>query len=311
MSTKIFDSKYPILEACMNKASTLPLALAVHRAGGYASLCSWTYENNYRLMHLDLNNFVNNAGSNKVHVSFELRELLHHNNQCMEIIKSIAMPTLEVVFQPLTNLPKSELISIVQHCLGPIKDLGIKVFQRTLHPIDLEQQQDHFLDGFCVKGTDAGGRHSSGPTSFTTHELFIKQKTLTPNAMIIPYGGIGTADQVKTYLDQGACIVAVGTLLAASIESSVKTSTKQAMVKAKVQDLTKFNFAPEAHYGINALAFDTYQGQDDDNLTRSLVQGLYKKDSTQGHVIAGHGIEHITDILPCETIIQNLCASVV
>lgn len=45
----IFNSKYPILEACMNRGSTIELALAVHDAGAYPSLCSWSYDGNVEL----------------------------------------------------------------------------------------------------------------------------------------------------------------------------------------------------------------------------------------------------------------------
>ena len=42
MMQQVFQSQYPILEACMNRGSTVELAVAVHSAGGYPSLCSWT-----------------------------------------------------------------------------------------------------------------------------------------------------------------------------------------------------------------------------------------------------------------------------
>jgi hypothetical protein len=58
---------------------------------------------------------------------------------------------------------------------------------------------------------------------------------------------------------------------------------------------------------MNALPFEAYTHQDDPNRTASLVSGLYKKNTKQGHVYAGHSIDHITEILPCTTIVQNLC----
>jgi NAD(P)H-dependent flavin oxidoreductase YrpB (nitropropane dioxygenase family) len=307
MSNKIFNSKYPILEACMNKGSTLPLALAVHNAGAYPSLCSWTYDNNHRLMRNDLKNFVKNTNSNNVHISFELSELEEYNAECMSMIKDFNIPTMEIIFHKAIHLSENELTSKAQALLGPIKDLGTKIFRRILFPITEEQRQKYFLDGFCVKGHDAAGGSSLGDNSPTTQELFIQQQKLTPDALVIPYGGVGSAEQVKNYFDLGASIVAVGTVLAASAESPIKTETKLAMVNASKSDLQKFIYNYKTEYKMNALPFETYTQQDNSNRTASLVSGLYKKNTKQGHVYAGHSIDYITEILPCKTIVENLC----
>jgi len=308
MSNKIFNSKYPILEACMNKGSTLPLALAVHNAGAYPSLCSWTYENNHKLMRNDLKNFVENTGSNNIHISFELIELEKYNAECLSMIKDFNIPTIEIIFARYgIHLSETELNNKAQTLFGPIKDIGTKIFRRIFFPITEEQRQLHFLDGFCVKGHDAAGGSSYGDNPPSTQELFLKQQELTPNALVIPYGGVGTAEQVKNYFDLGASIIAVGTVLAASAESPIKIETKLAMVNASKQDLQKFSYNNKINYKMNALPFEAYTHQDDPNRTASLVSGLYKKNTKQGHVYAGHSIDHITEILPCTTIVQNLC----
>jgi hypothetical protein len=76
----------------MNKGSTIDLAVAVHKAGGYPSLCSWTYNRNETLFRRDLTRFADVTQSNRVHVSFEFDE---YDNQvtdvrtCQEIINDL------------------------------------------------------------------------------------------------------------------------------------------------------------------------------------------------------------------------------
>ena len=315
MSTKIFNSKYPILEACMNKGSTLQLALAVHKAGAYPSLCSWTYQfgtkKNFSLMHHDLESFSTSTNSNNIHVSFELSELINYKSECLDIIKDFSLPTIEIIYNiQINQLPKDKFLQNAKLALGPIKNLGVKVFRRILFPVTEEEQQLHYLDGFCVKGNDAAGTSNYMNESRSTLNLFLEQKKLTPNAIVIPYGGIGSAQDVKQYLDLGAEVVAVGTVLAACAESPIKSETKLAMVNATKQDIVKFVYGNQLHYTLNALPFDEYDQVDDPNHTKSLVSGLYNKNTTKGHVYVGHGIDHIKEILPCKTVVENLCSLV-
>ena len=93
----IFKSKYPILEACMNKGSTLQLALALDKVGVYPSLCSWTYNKDFDLMQKELDMYVNKTGNNKIHLSFDLNEL-PNPDICHKIIDSYKLPTVEIIF---------------------------------------------------------------------------------------------------------------------------------------------------------------------------------------------------------------------
>lgn len=313
---KIFNSKFPILEACMNKGSTLPLAIAVHNAGGYPSLCSWTYNKHFSAMQQDLDKFVAITGSNKIHLSFELDEL-PNPAVCHNIIKSHNIPTMEIIYgYSESPRPKEEFLpdteKQLQELLGPLHDMGVKIFRRIYQPMDEETRQRHHIDGFCIKGLEAAGFGSFIPVK----DLFLKQQELTPTAYLIPYGGIGTAKQVKDYLDLGAEIVAVGTLLAMSLESPIKTETKLAAICAKKEDITQVthNFNMEnntvANRKHNALKFEPYTGKDDANGTAGLVHGIWKKNSNVGHVYLGHGIDHVNEILPCEQIISNLVSNI-
>jgi NAD(P)H-dependent flavin oxidoreductase YrpB (nitropropane dioxygenase family) len=303
MTQQIFKSSSPILEACMNKGSTIELAIAVHNAGGYPSLCSWTYNGKSELMQRDLDRFVATTGSNRIHLSFELHEYPHTVVQ--EIVKSHSIPTIEIIygnkntFRP-TNT-EEELTAELLQLLKPIKALGTRVFKRIYDNVDQTMMDLHLLDGFCIKGAESAGFTSHTPVK----EVFLRQRELTPTAMLIPYGGVGTAEQVKEYIDLGAEIVAVGTLLALSTESTISTETKLAAIQKQSKDLVQFkHMVGDVERKQSALQFEPYNGPDDANGTMGLLRGMRgKKD---GHVYLGHGIDHVTELKTCQVIIQEL-----
>lgn len=305
MTQGIFKSRWPILEACMNKGSTLPLALAVHRAGGYASLCSWTYNQHFGAMQADLDQFVSETGTNCVHLSFELAELPDFS-VCYDIVASHRVPTIEIIYGH-TNTPADLAVDMdraVTELLKPLHDLGTKIFRRIYEPVDAATAAAHYLDGFCIKGAEAAGFSGHEPLK----DLFLRQRELTPGAALIPYGGIGTAAQVREYMELGAEMVGVGTVLALSAESTIKTETKLAVIQARKEDLKQVRHSYDS--GVerkqNMLQFEPYQGRDDANGTAGLVYGIWKKNSNKGHIYVGHSVDHVTEILPCETIINNL-----
>jgi NAD(P)H-dependent flavin oxidoreductase YrpB (nitropropane dioxygenase family) len=287
----------------MNKGSTLELALAVHQAGGYPSLCSWTYNQNADLFRRDLDRFTEQTNSNNIHVSFELNE--YDNAVVHDIVRQYQLPTMEIIygktntFRPTKS--ESELETDLLALLEPIKAQGTKIFKRIYEPNDQATMDRHLIDGFCIKGAESAGFSSATPVI----ETFLQQRKLTPQARLIPYGGIGTAQQVRDYMDLGAEMVAVGTVLAVSAESSMSHETKQAAVDSTSQDLVHptYNFGGVERKQ-STLKFGNYQGADDLNGTMALIRGLRGK--TNSHVYFGQGIDHVNEIRSCQAIIQDL-----
>jgi len=331
MAQAVYKSTHPILLANMNKGTVLELAVAVHQAGGYASLCSWTYADNLNIMEQDIKSFVETTGSSSVNLSFS-SSLISNPKKVLELVKTYEIPVIEVIYGGYTSplnwwdMDPQELDQRLISALGPVHDHGVKIFKRIYDPHTVEQQSRHFIDGFMIKGSDSAGLANP---NYTVRELFLLQQSQTPNAYLVPYGGVGTAEQVKQYLDLGAEIVAVGTLFAASAESLVKPETKKAMITATAKDLKTFavpqGMPIEANGGVIdrlnadidndqrrqlALKFDPYLGPDDSNHTESLVHGIWKKNTTRGHVFAGHSIDHVTDVMPCQAIVDKLVAHV-
>ena len=307
MMQQVFQSQYPILEACMNRGSTVELAVAVHAAGGYPSLCSWTYNGHSQAMQQDLNQFVELTNSNCIHLSFELNEFNHQ--VVHDIVQSHRIPTIEIIygktntFRPTDS--ESELEVALLRLLAPLKEQGTKIFKRVYEITDQATMDRHLLDGFCIKGLESAGFSSYTPV----RETFLKQRELTPGAMLIPYGGVGTADQVQDYINLGAEMIAVGTVLALSAESTMATETKLAAIQKQSQDLVEsvhnFNGVKRKQ---SALKFGNYSGPDDVNGTVGLVRGLNGKPDS--HVYLGHGIDYVTEILSCQEIIQRLVSKI-
>jgi NAD(P)H-dependent flavin oxidoreductase YrpB (nitropropane dioxygenase family) len=300
----IFNSRYPILEACMNKGSTLELALAVHRAGGYPSLCSWTYNSRPELMQRDLDKFVSITGSNHIHLSFELYQ--YPSSVIQDIICSHRIATIEIIYGEKNSfrniaVTEQELTKDLITLLNPIKAMGTRIFKRIYDTVDQATMDLHLLDGFCIKGEESAGLAGHIPVK----TLFLAQRAQTPNAILIPYGGVGTAEQVKDYIELGAEIVAVGTVLALSRESTLSTKTKMTAIKKQSKDLKQFvHILSNTKRKQSALQFDPYLGEDDANGTIGLVRGMHgKKD---GHVYLGQSIDYVNDLKSCQEIIQQL-----
>lgn len=309
---KIFNSKYPILEACMNKGSTVPLAIAVHEAGAYPSLSSWTYGGNFNFMQKELDSFVNATNSNHIHLSFELKELIQFKQPCLQIIKSHHIPTIEIIARRYSDSDQTyEGVSddVIRNYLYDIKQLGTKLFCRAYRIITKDEMQAHFLDGICIKGSDSAG--ASGNKRLPVKQKFLLQKQATPDAALIPYGGVGTSEHLKQYLELGAEIVAVGTLFAASKESIILDETKQLMIEATTRDISvvRHTVKNQTVHTQNAIRLGNYNHKDDINGTKALVSALYQN-SKIGHVFAGASIDHVKEILPCKQIVQNLMSSI-
>lgn len=310
MSNKYFNSRYPILEATMNRGSTLPLALACHEAGIHPSLVVPfptegidTYDK-YDQVDKELGEFVKCTGSSDIIFAIDPEELF--DNKLMKIIKSHKISHLEIF--PNLDPSTAGQGNIVRTRLGHEGyDRLLKLVFKNIYPTKIMQRvrgigYNPFNVAYCLKGSDAGGFNSM---THTTRELFNEQQKLTPDAVLIPYGGVGTPQQVAQYLKDGATAVAVGTLLAASRESTLSMETKTAMVNSKKEDLCKLS-----HTNQNALILGDKQAVESEfsvdwNREYSLTNGLHGN-SQVGHMYAGPAIDYVNEIKSVKEIVRYL-----
>jgi NAD(P)H-dependent flavin oxidoreductase YrpB (nitropropane dioxygenase family) len=325
MHAQYFNSRYPILEAAMYKGSDVPLALACHQAGIFPSLvipymhisANTVLENHSQQQYIDdtdnsLVEFKKGTGLNVCDIVLSIDSSQFFNPLILKIVKSHRVSHLEV-FPNFSDT--SDLWGALQNKFGKnfqsmmnlaVKSLGnIKIMERRSSAAKSANNT-----ALNIKGSDSGGFNTS---EYTTSELFDIQKALTPDAVIIPHGGIGTPSQVADYLTRGATAVAVGTVLAASLESSLSMEAKQKMVSSKKEDLARF---PDTNQQALVLGNKEFVLSDQSKVTKedwnrdySLESGI-KSTGDQGHIYAGAAVDTITEIKSVKEIVRYLVSEI-
>jgi NAD(P)H-dependent flavin oxidoreductase YrpB (nitropropane dioxygenase family) len=282
----------------MNGVSDIGLAVAVNRAGAMPSLMipMWKFDPRHHsaILRNALDRYTHQVGNSQL--LLVLNNWAYQNTDILELVVQYKISHVEYWDQLESNntLDHSDhdIFADVQY----LNSVGVKHIARTFDP---EPNPYPGFAAIALKGLDSAGLAGK----FTVQELFNQQRQLTPDFPVIPYGGVGTPAQVAAYMADGAAAVAVGTLLAASVESCVAPEVKQRMVAARAGDL---QLLPGPNIKQNALVLgDITQVLSDtgENRQRSLEEGI------QGHgglVYAGAGIQHVDRILPVQDIVEYL-----
>lgn len=284
-----FNCKYPIVAVGMNKVSNVPLAVACHRAGIFPTISVFNYLTNTgdidsSLLASEINKYVSITGSSNVIISMTPKEFI------LPAVQQILL-TLKISHVELLDNVSPDLSLIFQEARSMYKQSGGKIIFKVLYVHDNLQE----FDGYVIKGSDGAGR--SMPSQ-SLEVLFEKVRQVYPAAVIIPSGGISTSQQIKLWLDRGAEAVGIGTLFAASKESSISLKAKDQLVNANSSDLQILKDINQ-----RALVF-TETSTDGINNTPGLRLGI--KTGTQGHIFVGTGVDQITDVLSVNDIVQNL-----
>lgn len=312
MHKKYFNSRYPIYLAQMNRGSTLPLALACWEAGVFPSL-SVPYEkmrlpqdpeDRVEAFDQNLSEFKKITGSCNISVGLTHEEL--ENSRLMNLLLHYQVTHVELhnVKQPtrFCNPVRDRFAS---------QDLYDRWFRDQLATYPsikfmercIELQSHNRGTAICLRGCDAAGGVNA---KLTTREMFDQQRLLTPTAVVLPYGGIGTPEQVSYYLDHGAVAVAVGTLFAATVESPLSIETKLSMISASADSLTRL---PDTGQNILPLGQlpDIVADLDRSGINRdgSLHAGIYGNGQT-GHIYAGHAVQHVDRIRTVKQTVEYL-----
>ena len=310
MNDKFFNSKYPILEAAMNRGADVNLALACWEAGIFPSLVvplnhPDNMEEYYSDIDSQLTEFKKSTGTIDLNVAIDITSFA--DSTILKILSSHKVTHLEIYPQPV--LCEYFWYAKDKPTFNAMVNSGRKFLEKSIGPLKIIKRTKvvnvcEFGFGYTLKGSDAAGVTSS---TYTTAEMFKLQKDLTPDAIIIPYGGVGTPKQVADYISAGATAVGVGTLLAASVESNLSMDTKLALVGAKTENLVKL---PDT--GQQSLLFEAEgqilnkkQNKHDWNREQSLEQGL-RGNAHEGHIYAGTAVDYITEIRPVKEIVEYL-----
>ncbi|MAM17300.1 MAG: nitronate monooxygenase [Flavobacteriaceae bacterium] len=294
--SKLFQIKYPIIQAGMVWASGWRLASAVSNAGGLGLIGAGS-------MHpAVLRNHIKKfkKASNK---PFGVNIPLFYP-QLDEIISIIIEEKVPIVF---TSAGSPRLWTSI------LKENDIKVVQVVSSVNFALKSQDAGVDAIVAEGFEAGGHNGREETTTMTLIPMVKAEIDLP---IIAAGGIATGGAMLAAIALGADGVQVGSRFVASNEASSHPSFKQEVVRAvegstvlTLKEITPVRMLKNSFFQkINSL----YQkGTDVEELKLVLgkgraKRGMFEGDLEEGELEIGQISGLINDILPAAQIVKNL-----
>lgn len=284
----------------MNGGSDLTLALAVANAGGFPS---YWYNNNVEKLYSDLSEFIRCTGHSNIIVGGISNSTLSQLD-ILKVLHDLKISHVEIL---ATNV-SGEVMSIDRLFNDPYSIAGIKFLKKTSKILTrIYEPTDStiatYFDAFCIKGLESAGKTGE----YSVSNLFDAQQKIS-NTCLIPYGGIGTPGQVKDYINRGAVGVAVGTLFAASLESTLSIESKNKLINASSTDLTRIADTKQ-----NSLLLDNNFKTllptipNDWNRQDYLNMGL-RGNGNEGLMYVGSSVDHIDKIKPIKDIIEYLAS---
>jgi len=269
----------------MNQVSDINLAMAVRKSGGLPSLSIFNYTKKIEI-ETDITSYKNEFGDAKLLFSLGIAQLVHKN--ILDIILSHQIEFIELIPDDSQEiLLHQDIADQIEPTLKLLRNNGIKIFEKCTTKTTVYKN----IDGLILKSKEGAGRGK-----ISLEELF---NTHIGKYPLIVSGGVGTAEQVKHYIDNGAIAVGIGTLLAASKESKLSEQTKLKMVESSSADIKQFSKGVKQ----NALIFNEVE---DDDYNHTLGIKSEVQNPGTGHVFAGKAIDHVNSIQSVSEIINNL-----
>lgn len=294
--TELFQIKYPIIQGGMIWHSGWRLASAVSNSGGLGLIGSAS-------MYPDIlreNIRKCKAATDKpfgVNVA-----LLYPNLE--EIINIILEEGVKIVFTSAGN-PKTYTETLQKE--------GIKVAHVVSSTKFAMKCEDAGVDAIVAEGFEAGGHNGRDETTTMVLIPNVKQHISKP---LIAAGGIALGSQMKAAMILGADGVQIGSRFAATEEASAHTDWKSKITQLSEGDthLTLKELAPvrlvknKFFYDLEKL-YET--GRNAEALKETLgraraKRGMFEGDLEEGELEIGQVSALIEEILPVETVFQNL-----
>jgi enoyl-[acyl-carrier protein] reductase II len=194
-----------------------------------------------------------------------------------------------------------------------LKENHIKVAHVIAHSKFIAKCDEAGVDAIVVEGFEAGGHNGREETTTLSLLQTVYKKTSTP---IIAAGGIGSGMAMLAAFTLGAKGVQIGSLFAASEESSAHLDFKKQIVaagegstKLTLKQLTPVRLIRNSFF--NEVEQLEQQGATKEELNNLLGKGraklgMFEGDIHQGELEIGQVSALINEIKPVETIIQNL-----
>ena len=294
--SKLFQIKYPIIQAGMVWASGWRLASAVSNAGGLGLIGAGSMRPAVLRNHIKK---FKKASNKPFGVNIPL-----FYPQLDEIISIIIEEKVPIVF---TSAGSPKLWTSI------LKENDIKVVQVVSSVNFALKSQDAGVDAIVAEGFEAGGHNGREETTTMTLIPMVKAEIDLP---LIAAGGIATGSAMLAAIALGADGVQVGSRFVASNEASSHPSFKQEVVRAAegstvltLKEITPVRMLKNSFFQkINSL----YQkGTDVEELKLVLgkgraKRGMFEGDLEEGELEIGQISGLINDILPAAQIVKNL-----
>jgi enoyl-[acyl-carrier protein] reductase II len=294
--TQLFTIQYPIIQGGMIWNSGYKLASAVSNAGGLGLI---------------------GAGSMYPEV---LREHIQKCKKATDKPFGVNVPMLYPNIEEIMQIIKEEGVKIVFTSAGNpktwtsfLKENGITVVHVVSSSKFALKAQEAGVDAIVAEGFEAGGHNGREETTTLTLIPMVREQISIP---LIAAGGIATGRGMLAAMILGADGVQMGSRFAASTESSAHDAFKQTILETGEGDtqLTLKELAP-----VRLIKNKFYQDVQDlyakcpskealENLLgkRRAKRGMFEGDLIEGELEIGQIAGLIHDILPVETIVNNI-----
>ena len=294
--TQLFTIQYPIIQGGMIWNSGYKLASAVSNAGGLGLI---------------------GAGSMYPEV---LREHIQKCKKATDKPFGVNVPMLYPNIEEIMQIIKEEGVKIVFTSAGNpktwtpfLKENGITVVHVVSSSKFALKAQEAGVDAIVAEGFEAGGHNGREETTTLTLIPMVREQISIP---LIAAGGIATGRGMLAAMILGADGVQMGSRFAASTESSAHNAFKQTILETGEGDtqLTLKELAP-----VRLIKNKFYQDVQDlyakcpskealENLLgkRRAKRGMFEGDLIEGELEIGQIAGLIHDILPVETIVNNI-----
>jgi enoyl-[acyl-carrier protein] reductase II len=294
--TQLFNIKYPIIQGGMIWNSGYKLASAVSNAGGLGLI---------------------GAGSMYPEV---LREHIQKCKKATDKPFGVNVPMLYPNIEEIMQILKEEEVKIVFTSAGNpktwtpfLKENGITVVHVVSSSKFALKAQEAGVDAVVAEGFEAGGHNGREETTTLTLIPMVREQISIP---LIAAGGIATGRGMLAAMTLGADGVQMGSRFAASTESSAHDEFKRTIVETGEGDtqLTLKELAPvrlikNKFFNDVQELYAKYSSKEDlENLLgkRRAKRGMFEGDLIEGELEIGQIAGLIHDILPVETIVDNI-----
>ncbi len=294
--TNLFNIKYPIIQGGMIWNSGYKLASAVSNSGGLGLIGAGSMYPEVLREHIQKCKLATNKPFG-VNVP-----MLYPNIE--EIMKIIVEEGVKIVFTSAGN-PKT--------WTKFLKDNNITVVHVVSSTKFALKAQEAGVDAVVAEGFEAGGHNGREETTTLTLIPMVKEQIKIP---LIAAGGIASGQGMLAAMTLGADGVQLGSRFAASLESSAHENFKQTILETKEGDtvLTLKELAPvrliknKFYKDVQDLYTKCPNKEDLENLLgkRRSKRGMFEGDLIEGELEIGQIAGLIHEILPVESIIQNL-----